>query len=42
VLIQEIRETVARESKVVKDSLRWAKTLGLGILAQGVVAARSA
>ncbi len=41
-LLQKIRETVARESKVLKDSLRWAKTLGLGILAQGVVAARSA
>ena len=41
-LLQEIRETVSREGKVVKNSIRWAKTLGLGILAQGVVAARSA
>jgi hypothetical protein len=42
VLLQEIRETVIVESKVLKDSLHWAKALGLGILAQGVVAARSA
>ena len=41
-LLQEIRGTVIVESKVLKDSLHWAKALGLGILAQGVVAARSA
>ena len=41
-LLQEIRGTVIRESKVLKGSLRWAKTLGLGILAPHVVAARSA
>jgi hypothetical protein len=40
--LQEVREIVGRERKVLKDSLRWAKALGLGILAQGVVAARSA
>jgi hypothetical protein len=42
VLLQEIGKTVARESKVLKGSLRWAKTLGLGILAPHFVAARSA
>ena len=41
-LLDETLKTVSRESKVLKDSLRWAKALGLGILAQGVVAARSA
>jgi hypothetical protein len=41
-ILQEIRETVSREGKVVKSSLRWAKTLGLGILAPHVIAARSA
>ena len=41
-LLDETLKTVSRESKVLKDSLRWAKTLGLGILAQGVVTARSA
>ena len=41
-LLQEIGKTVSREGKVVKSSLHWAKTLGLGILAPHVVAARSA
>ena len=42
ILLQEVREIVRRERKALKGSLRWAKTLGFGILAQGVVTARSA
>jgi hypothetical protein len=41
-LLQEIRGTVNREGKVLKSSLQWSKSLGLGILAPHFVAARSA
>jgi hypothetical protein len=40
-LLDETRKIVARESKVLKNSLRWEKGVGLGILAPHVVAARS-
>jgi len=42
ILLQEVRETVMRENKVMNSSLQWAKTLGLRILAPYVVAALSA
>ena len=29
VLLKEVRDAVVRESKVLKDTLRWAKSLGL-------------
>jgi len=38
-LLKEIMETVARERNVLKDSLRWEKSVGHGILARGGVTA---
>jgi hypothetical protein len=40
-LLQEIGKTVASESKVLKGSLRWAKSVRLGISADSCVVARS-
>ena len=39
-LLSGIRETIGRERRALRESLRWEKGLGLGILAQGSVTAR--
>ena len=39
-LLQEIRGTVIRESKVLKGSIRWAKSVRLGISADSCVVVR--